>query len=336
VNSDRQDKGIQTKLVVDRDTASRLGISFNTIDQTLNGLFGQRMVSTIYSNLNQYYVIMEASPEFLGSPDILNNMYIVNAQGSQIPLSSFAHFEQTFGSLAVNHQGQFPASTITFNLNHGYSLSDASAEIKGAFDKLGVPESVKGDFQGTAKVFQESLKSQPYLILAAILAVYVVLGILYESYIHPLTILSTLPSAGVGALVALSVFDMEFNLMGMIGVILLIGIVKKNAIMMIDFAIHAERHLGLSSREAIFQACLIRFRPILMTTMAALLGALPLALGAGEGFELRRNLGISIVGGLLLSQLLTLYTTPVVYLYLDRLSLWWKAHFGKQLHGNAS
>jgi multidrug efflux pump len=331
VNSDRQDKGIQTRLVVDRDAASKLGVSFNTIDQTLNGLFGQRMVSTIYSNLNQYYVIMEASPEFLQSPEILNNMYIVNTQGIQIPLSSFAHFENTFGSLAVNHQGQFASSTITFNLNHGFSLSDASTEIKSTFEKLGVPNTVQGDFQGTAKVFQDSLKSQPYLILAAILAVYVVLGILYESFIHPLTILSTLPSAGVGALLALSVFDMEFNLMGMIGVILLIGIVKKNAIMMIDFAIHAERHQGLSSKEAIYQACIVRFRPILMTTMAALLGALPLALGKGEGFELRQTLGISIVGGLILSQLLTLYTTPVVYLYLDRLSLWWKSRVGKQL-----
>jgi multidrug efflux pump len=335
VNSDRQDKGVQTKLVIDRDTASRLGINFNTIDQTLNGLFGQRMVSTIYSSMNQYYVIMEAAPEFLESPDTLKSIYMVNTQGNQIPLSSFSHFEQNFGALAVNHQGQLAATTITFNLKHGYSLSDATLGINNAFEKLGVPVSIQGDFQGTAKVFQASLKNQPYLILAAILAVYVVLGILYESYIHPLTILSTLPSAGVGALLALSVFDMEFNFMGMIGVILLIGIVKKNAIMMIDFAIQTERKEGVSSKEAIYQACLIRFRPILMTTMAALLGALPLTLSLGEGFELRQTLGISIVGGLLLSQLLTLYTTPVVYLYLDRLSIWVKAQFGKKIHGIA-
>jgi multidrug efflux pump len=236
-----------------------------------------------------------------------------------------SHFEPSTGPLGVNHQGQFAASTISFNLKPGVSLSQATIAIDNAFASIGVPRSIRGGFQGTAKVFQASLENQPSLILAALLAVYIVLGMLYESYIHPLTILSTLPSAGVGALLALLAFNMEFNIMAMIGVILLIGIVKKNAIMMIDFAIDAERSLGISTKEAIYQACLIRFRPILMTTMAALLGALPLALGLGEGFELRQPLGISIVGGLIVSQLLTLYTTPVVYLYLDRFSLWCKS-----------
>jgi len=324
VNGDKQDNGIQTNLSIDRDAASQLGLNFKIIDGTLNGLFGQRMVSTIYTPLNQYYVIMEVAPEYWQSPESLQQVYFSNVAGKKIPLSAFGKFNQGFGPLGVNHQGQFPATTISFNLKHGASLSKATQEIHDAFNNLGVPNSIHGDFQGTAKVFQESLKNQPWLILGALLAVYIVLGLLYESYIHPITILSTLPSAGVGALLALMAFDMEFNIMAMIGVVLLIGIVKKNAIMMIDFAIHAERSNGMSPRDAIYEACLIRFRPILMTTMAAMLGALPLALGMGEGFELRQPLGIAIVGGLLVSQLLTLFTTPVVYLYLDRLSIWWK------------
>jgi multidrug efflux pump len=328
VNTDAQDKGLQTSLVVDRDAAARLGISQALIDNTLNDLFGQRLVSTIYEPLNQYHVVMEAAPQYWQSQETLKDVFIIAAsgvqgnQGIQVPLSSFAHYEPTLTPLAVNHQGQFAASTISFNLPVGISLSDATKVIDDAMLRIGVPTSLRGSFQGTAKAFQASLDSQPLLILAALIAVYLVLGILYESLIHPLTILSTIPSAGVGAILALLAFGSELSIIAFIGIILLIGIVKKNAIMMIDFAIDAERNEGLSPREAIHQACLLRFRPIMMTTMAALFGAIPLAIGFSDGAEFRRPLGISIVGGLILSQLLTLYTTPVVYLYLDRFRLW--------------
>jgi multidrug efflux pump len=322
VNTDQQDKGLQTSLVIDRDTASRLGISPQLIDATLNDAFGQRQVSTIYAPLNQYHVVMEAAPEYWQSPEALDSVYVSTPSGAQVPLSIFARYAPTNTPLGVNHQSQFVASTISFNLPEGVSLSKATEVVDAALARLGVPNTVHGSFQGTARAFQQSLGSQPWLILAALLAVYIVLGVLYESYVHPLTILSTLPSAGVGALLALLLFRSEFSVIALIGVILLIGIVKKNAIMMIDFALDAERRMGLSPRDAIFEACRLRFRPIMMTTMAALLGAVPLAIGFGEGAELRRPLGISIVGGLLLSQLLTLYTTPVVYCYLDRFRLW--------------
>jgi multidrug efflux pump len=322
VNTDQQDKGLQTSLVIDRDTASRLGVTPNLIDATLNDLFGQRQVSTIYNPLNQYRVIMEAAPDYWQSPEALKDVFVSNTSGAQVPLSAFATYAPTSTPLAVNHQGQFAASTISFNLPPGVSLSDATRAVADALDRIGVPTSVHGSFQGTARAFQSSLDSQPWLILAALLTVYIVLGILYESYVHPITILSTLPSAGVGALLALLICRTEFSIIALIGVILLIGIVKKNAIMMIDFALDAERNRGLRPEEAIYQACVLRFRPIMMTTMAALLGAIPLAIGAGDGAELRRPLGISIVGGLIMSQLLTLYTTPAVYLYLDRFGLW--------------
>ena len=326
VNSDKQDKGSQTLLTIDRDAAARLGVTVKMIDATLNGSYGQRQISTIYAPLNQYYVVMEVAPQYWQNPESLHDVYIVTATGKQVPLSAISHFEPSTGPLGVNHQGQFAASTISFNLKPGVSLSQATIAIDRSFASIGVPNSIRGGFQGTAKVFQASLQNQPWLILAALLTVYIVLGMLYESYIHPLTIISTLPSAGVGALLALLAFGMEFNIMAMIGVILLIGIVKKNAIMLIDFAVDAERNRGLSAQEAIYEACELRFRPIMMTTMAALLGALPLALGIGEGYELRQPLGISIVGGLIVSQILTLYTTPVVYLYMDRLSIWWGQH----------
>jgi multidrug efflux pump len=322
VNTDQQDKGLQTSLVIDRDTAARLGVSPSLIDTTLNDAFGQRQVSTIYSALNQYHVVMEAAPEYWQAPDALNNVYVSTNNGAQVPLAAIAHYAPTNTALGVNHQSQFVASTISFNLPEGTSLGEATIAIDGALAQLGVPATIRGSFQGTAQAFQASLNSQPWLILAALLTVYIVLGILYESYVHPITILSTLPSAGVGALLALLLFQTEFSVIALIGVILLIGIVKKNAIMMIDFALEAERHRGMNSRDAIFEACMLRFRPIMMTTMAALLAAIPLALGNGDGAELRRPLGISIVGGLIVSQMLTLYTTPVVYLYLDRFSIW--------------
>ena len=379
VNTDQQDKGAQTTLNVDRDTATRLGITMANVDSTLNDVFGQRQVSTIYNPLNQYHVVMEAAPQYWQSPESLRDIYVSAGSGTsaatgtsgsagassatgasggsssagnavsstaptgttiasaaaanaagiattagrpQVPLSAFASYGPTNTPLAVNHQGQFAASTISFNLPEGVSLSDATRVINDALARLGAPSSVHGTFQGAARAFQASLDSQPWLILAALVTVYIVLGVLYESYVHPITILSTLPSAGVGALLALLAFKTEFSLMALIGVILLIGIVKKNAIMMIDYALAVERSRKLAPREAIFDACLRRFRPIMMTTLAAMLGALPLALGSGDGAELRRPLGISIVGGLFVSQLLTLYTTPVVYLYLDRFRLW--------------
>ena len=335
VNTNQQDKGQQIELQIDRQTAAQLGISPALIDATLNNAFGQRKVSVIYNPLNQYHVIMEVAPEYSQSSEALKNIYVSVAPiapavtGGQVPLSAFTHYGVTNTPLSVNHQGQFPTGTLSFNLKPGISLSQATQIITDTMSSLGVPASMHGSFQGTAKAFQQSLKNQPWLILAALISIYIVLGILYESYVHPLTILSTLPSAGVGAILALLLCDTDFSIIAMIGVILLIGIVKKNAIMMIDFALHAERTLGMNPETAIFTACSMRFRPIMMTTFAALLAALPLALGTGYGAELRKPLGIAIVGGLLLSQLLTLYTTPIVYLYLDRLQTWCRRHFNR-------
>lgn len=328
VNTMQQDKGQQISLVIDRQAAARLGVNPTLIDATLSDAFGQRQVSVIYNTLNQYRVVMEVAPEFAQSAEALNSLYLsvpANAEhlsGSQVPLAAVAHFEATNTALSVNHQGQFPATTFSFNLKPGIALSKATQVIEEVMTSLGVPSSLHGGFQGTAKAFKQSLSNQPLLVLTALLSIYIVLGVLYESYLHPLTILSTLPSAGVGALLALMACDTEFSIIALIGVILLIGIVKKNAIMMIDFALYAERSQGMSAHEAIYQACLLRFRPIMMTTFAALFAALPLALGTGYGAELRQPLGIAIVGGLIFSQILTLYTTPVIYLYFDRLPLW--------------
>ncbi len=332
VNTDQQVKGLQSTLVIDRASAARLGISLRSIDTALNLAFGQSQVSTIYTTVNQYYVVLEYAPQYWQSPKGLEQVYVISPSQGQVPLSSISHFELTNTALAVNHQGQFAAATISFNLPEGYSLSDAVKVTNETMKKIGVPSTLYGSFEGTARAFQDSLKNQPLLVLAAIITVYIVLGILYESFIHPITIISTLPSAGVGALLGLMLFKTEFSIIAMIGVLLLIGIVKKNAIMMIDFALAAERQQGIGTRDAIFQACLLRFRPIMMTTMAALLGAIPLAIGFGEGSELRQPLGISIVGGLVMSQLLTLYTTPVVYLYMDRLSQWSRRHKKKKLN----
>ena len=379
VNSDQQNKGLESDLVIDRDAAAQLGVTVSQIDNTLYDAFGQRQVSTIYVARNQYHVILEVAPRYWQNPETLKDVYVSTSGGSvsgsqatnavagtvvapgvstnsanaqaarnaatnsigatgkgvastgsavstnqetMIPLSAVASFKQGSTPLAVNHQGLLVANTISFNLPPGVSLSDAVRTIDATMNRIGVPATIRGTFQGTAKAFQDSLNNQPFLILAALVTIYIVLGVLYESYVHPLTILSTLPSAGVGALLALMAFHTEFSIMALIGVILLIGIVKKNAIMMIDFALEAERGRGLNSYDAIYEACLLRFRPIMMTTMCALLGALPLALGMGDGGELRQPLGIAIVGGLLLSQVLTLYTTPVIYLYMDRFRLW--------------
>ena len=320
VNTDQQDKGMQTSLVIDRDAAARLGVTVSNLDTTLNNAFGQRQVGVIYNALNQYRVVMELAPEYLQGPETLKRLYVTSRAGEQVPLSAFTRVETTNTPLAVNHQSGTPASTISFNLPLGVALSDATVAINNAMAELGVPVSVRGSFQGTANAFQKSLSSQPLLIAAAIITIYLVLGMLYESLIHPVTILSTLPSAGVGALLALMMFHGEFSIIALIGVILLIGIVKKNAIMMIDFAIARQRAGQASAGGAIYRAANLRLRPILMTTFAAIFGAVPLALGSGDGAELRQPLGIAIVGGLILSQLLTLYTTPVVFVLMDRLS----------------
>jgi multidrug efflux pump len=322
VNTDQQLNGLQASLVIDRDTAGRLGVPVSEIDNTLNDAFGQRQVSNIYKGINQYHVVLEVLPEFQRNPDTLRNIYAASNTGKPIPLSSFAHFEPSNSALTINHQGIFPAITLSFNLAPGGSLGPAVEKIEAVQRGLNMPPTVHGTFQGTAQAFQDSLSSEPLLIVSALAAVYIVLGILYESYIHPVTILSTLPSAGVGALLAIRFIGADLSIIALIGIILLIGLVKKNAILMIDFAVQTEREEGKSSVEAIYQACLLRFRPIMMTTMAALLGALPLALGTGMGAELRRPLGITIVGGLIFSQALTLFTTPVVYLYMDRLQIW--------------
>jgi multidrug efflux pump len=326
VSSDQQDHGLESMVQIDRDTASRFGITAQQIDGALALAFGQSQVSIMYAPLNQYHVVLEVAPEYWQSPASLDLVYLPSKTGSQVKLSSIAKFSRSSTSLTVNHQGQFPAITLSFNLL-GISLSQAVSEIQQAQMEMGLPASIHGSFQGTAQAFQDSLQSEKLLILAALAAVYIVLGMLYESLIHPITILSTLPSAGVGALLALLICGVDLDVMGMIGIILLIGIVKKNAIMMIDFALEAERRRGKSPKEAIYEACLLRFRPIVMTTLAALFGGLPLAIGIGTGSELRKPLGIAIVGGLIFSQMLTLYTTPVIYLYMDRFRLWTKSIF---------
>jgi multidrug efflux pump len=324
VSSDQQNKGLEATLVIDRPTGIRLGITPLVMDNTLYDAFGQRQVAINYTLLNQYHVVMEVDPRYWQYPDTLKEIYVPSTNGGQVPLSAFTRYEPTAAALAVNHQGQFPAVTVSFNLAAGVALGDAVKSIEAATRQMGMPGSIQGIFAGTAQAFQASLANEPLLILAALVAVYLVLGVLYESYIHPITILSTLPSAGVGAVMAMMLTGTDLSLIAIIGVILLIGIVKKNGIMMVDFAIAAERNGGKKPEEAIYEACLLRFRPIMMTTMAALFGALPLALGTGVGSELRRPLGIAIVGGLIFSQMMTLYTTPVVYLYMDRFRLWLK------------
>jgi hydrophobic/amphiphilic exporter-1 (mainly G- bacteria), HAE1 family len=323
VTSDVQTSAPRTTLRIDRDTASRLGITPQAIDDTLYDAFGQRQVATIFTQLNQYHVVLELDPVFQLDNSVFQHVYVHSAASGQlVPMSMLARLEQSVAPITISHQGLFQSVTLSFNLAPGYALGDAVAAIQAAHRDLDVPAGLVTSFQGTAQDFQASLRSQPYLLLAAIVAVYIILGILYESYIHPITILSTLPSAGIGALMALMLFRLDLSIIGLTGIILLIGIVKKNAIMMIDFAVDAERNQGLAPAAAIRRAALLRFRPIMMTTMSALLGALPLALGLGVGSELRRPLGITIIGGLLLSQVLTLYTTPVIYLYLDRLNRW--------------
>ena len=327
INSDQQNKGLQSFVAIDRDTAGRLGVSILDIDNALGDAFGQRQVSNIYKGLNQYHVVLEVTPEYQQDPEALKYIYVPSKFGKVVPLSAFSHYEPSNTSLSVNHQGIFPSITLSFNLAPGASLGPAVQHIEQARLQLGVPNSVHATFQGTAQAFQDSLSNQPVLIITALLAVYIVLGILYESYIHPITILSTIPSAGIGALLALQLMHMDLSIIALIGIILLIGIVKKNAILMIDFAVQTEREEQKSPDESIYQACLLRFRPIMMTTMAALFGALPLALGTGVGSEIRRPLGITIVGGLILSQMLTLFTTPVVYIYMDRFQSFLRSSF---------
>jgi multidrug efflux pump len=329
VASDLQDQGLQAYVDIDRDAAGRLGITTAAIDNIIYDAFGQRLVSTIFTQSNQYRVVLEVKPDYKKGPAALNDLYITSQSGTHVPLSAITRISEKPASLVVSHQGQFPCATISFNLANGESLGNAVSAIEKAEREIGMPISVKTGFQGSALAFRASLTGTLFLILAAIITVYIVLGILYESYIHPLTILSTLPSAGVGALLALMISGTDLGIIGIIGIILLIGIVKKNAIMMIDFALDAERKEGKPPREAIYQACLLRFRPIMMTTMAALLGALPLMLGTGVGSELRHPLGITMVGGLILSQILTLFTTPVIYLAFDNLSRRFRAKIGR-------
>jgi multidrug efflux pump len=320
-STDQQENGLEARLVVDRDTASRLGLTMQDVDNVLYDAFGQRQVSTMYTGLNQYYVVMEVDPKYQRDPDSLHNIYIRSSSGTNVPLSTISHFETRRTSLAVNHSGQYPSITLTFNLAPNVALGDAVTALNRAKQQMGMPSTVQAAFSGTAQAFQSSLATEPLLIAFALATVYIVLGILYESYVHPITILSTLPSAGVGAILALLLTHTDLSVIALIGIILLIGIVKKNAIMMIDFALAAEREEGKSPEAAIYEACLLRFRPIMMTTCAALLGGLPLALGTGTGSEYRRPLGITIVGGLIVSQMLTLFTTPVVYLVFDRIRL---------------
>jgi multidrug efflux pump len=335
VNSDQQNHGMQAMLTYDRDTASRFGITSELLDNTLYDAFGQRPVSVMYTALNQYQVIMEAAPQYWQNPAGLKDIYVLSSSGTEVPLSALAHYATTTAPLTINHQSQFACVTLSFNLAPGKALGDAEIAINKAQDEIRMPSSVRGSFQGTAQAFQSSLSNEKILVGAALLAVYIVLGILYESFIHPITILTTLPSAAVGAALALLITGTELSLIAVIGIILLIGIVKKNAIMMIDFALAAERNEGKNTRDAIFEACQLRFRPIMMTTLAAMFGALPLALDTGTGAELRRPLGITIIGGLIMSQILTLYTTPVIYLYWDRLALWWNPAHGLEEYDEA-
>jgi multidrug efflux pump subunit AcrB len=322
VNSDAENLGLAANLVIDRATAARLGVTPAAIDQTLYDAFGEREIAKTYTAINQYFVVMEVEPGFWQGPDGLGNIYLSSTLGGMVPLAAFTHFAPGTAPLAISHSGVFPSQTMSFNLKPNVALGDATLAINAAGQKMRMPATIAGEFSGTAEAFNTSLAGEPLLIASALAAVYVVLGILYESYIHPITIISTLPSASAGAILALLLTHTDFSLIALIGIILLIGIVKKNAIMMIDFALELERSGHKTPKEAAFEACLLRFRPIMMTTMAALLGALPLALGTGMGSELRRPLGITIVGGLIVSQALTLYTTPVIYLYLDRLNNW--------------
>jgi multidrug efflux pump len=323
VSSDQQEQGLRVMLDIDRASASRLGITTQNIDDALYDAFGQRQISTTFTELNQYRIVLAVKPDFRQGPGGLQSVYLRGSGGSQVPLSVISHISESTGPLVINRQGQFPAVTTSFNLAPGQALGEAVTAVEAATEKLGLPASIHGSFQGTAQAFKASLTNEPLLILAALVTVYLILGILYESFIHPVTILSTLPSAGVGAVLSLMICRTDLSVIAIIGIILLIGIVKKNGIMMVDFALDAERNEGKSPDEAIYQACLLRFRPIMMTTMAALLGALPLAMGHGVGSELRHPLGISIVGGLIFSQILTLYTTPVIYLAFDRLAQRW-------------